>query len=244
MMAWVLFLSAGLLFAESDLVNPVLPLKAKPQLDTSFQWRPAIEQSMRMLFVQHGFRVAAQPKTRRELGGKFYADYAESVKSIQGWEDQDNVVVNYINHPLQGAVSGYIYLQNDPKARGVEFGNTREYWSSRLKALAWSAASGAQFEIGPLSEASIGNVGKRKGTSGYVDFVITPTGGFVWIIAEDWLDKRFIQRWEENTGSATKKSLLRMALNPSRSLANMLQGKVPWHRDGRAPVSASTNAYR
>jgi hypothetical protein len=238
-----LILCAGILSAENELVNPVLPMEKKPLVDTSFQWRPAIEQSMRMLFVQHAFRMAAQPKTRRELGGPFFSDYAESIRSIRGWEDQDNMVINYVNQPLQGAVSGFIYVQNDPKSRSVEFGSTREYWSSRLKALGWSAASSTQFEIGPLSEASIGNVGRRKGTSGYVDFVITPTGGFVWMIAEDWLDKRFIQRWEESTDSATKKSLLRIALNPSRTFANILQGKVPWHRDGRAPVSAAIRAY-
>jgi hypothetical protein len=72
---------------------------------------------MRMLTVQHGFRIAAQPKTRRELGGGFFSDYADSLKSVQGWRDGDNLVVNYINHPLQGSVSSYIYVQNHPKAR-------------------------------------------------------------------------------------------------------------------------------
>ena len=47
-------------------------------------------------------------------------------------EDGDNVVINYINHPLQGGATNYIYIHNDPKSRGVEF-NTREYWNSRLK---------------------------------------------------------------------------------------------------------------
>ena len=105
---------------------------------------------------------------------------------------------------------------------------------SRLKALAWSAGYSTQFEIGPLSEPSIGNVGRRRGTAGYVDFVMTPTGGFAWIIAEDWIDKKFIQRWEANTDSIAKRTLLRIAMNPSRALANLLQGKGPWYREGRA----------
>lgn len=236
---FILFLFSGALFAQQELLTPVLPMEKKPQLDPSFEWRPAIEQSVRMLFVQHAFRVAAQPKTRNELGGPFFGDYWQSVKSVQGWGDGDNVVVNYINHPLQGAVSSRIYIQNDPRSRNLEFSNTREYWGSRLRALVFSAASSTQFEIGPFSEASIGNVGRRKGTAGYTDFVVTPTGGFVWTIAEDWVDKRFIKRWEENTNSVTKKSLIRIALNPSRALANILRGKEPWYRDGRALLTSS-----
>lgn len=234
MLAVFLILFAGVLSAQQDVVTFVLPTTNKPTVDTTFEWRPALEQSMRMLMVQHAFRTAAQPKTRRELGGSFFSDYLRSVGSIEGWGDGDNAVVNYINHPLQGAVSGFVYLQNDPKARGVEFGPTREYWMSRLKALAWSAGYSTQFEIGPLSEASIGNVGRRRGTAGYVDFVMTPTGGFAWIIAEDWIDKKFIQRWEANTDSIAKRTLLRIAMNPSRALANLLQGKGPWYREGRA----------
>lgn len=189
---------------------------------------------MRMLTIQHGFRLAVQPGTRRQLGGKFFADYAGSLRAVKGWGDGDNMLINYVNHPIQGAVSGYIYVQNDPKSQRMQFSNTKEYWSSRLKALAWSAALSTQFEIGPLSEASIGNVGKRKGSSGYVDFIVTPAGGFALMIAEDWIDKRFIQRWEANTSSVGKRTFLRIAMNPSRSLANILRGKGPWHREGRS----------
>jgi hypothetical protein len=244
MLVVFLILFAGVLRAQEDVVNFVLPAIQKPHADTTFEWRPAIEQSMRMLMVQHAFRVAAQPKTRRELGGSFFGDYFQSVSSVGGWGDGDNVAVNYINHPLQGAVSGYIYLQNDPKARSVEFGATREYWISRIKALAWSAGYSAQFELGPFSEAAIGNVGYKKGTAGYVDFVMTPTGGFAWIIAEDWIDKRFIQRWEAGTDSSTKRSLIRMAMNPSRTLANILRGKHPWHRDDRDLMYGPKEASR
>ncbi|HYP12892.1 MAG TPA: hypothetical protein VEQ63_03125, partial [Bryobacteraceae bacterium] len=80
----------------------------------------------------------------------------------------------------------------------------------------------------------IGNVGQRKGTAGYVDFVMTPAGGFAWTLAEDWLDKRFIERWEANTNSVGKRTFYRVALNPARAIANMLRGKGPWHREGRA----------
>ena len=229
----LLLVFATALSAQQDVVTPVLPLTTKIETDKSFQWRPALEQSMRALMLQHGFRIAAQPKTRQYLGGKFFPDYVDSIKGVKGWEDGDNVIVNYFNHPVQGSVTNYIYINNHPRYRTLEFENSREYWVSRLKALAWTTFWSTQFEIGPLSEASIGNVGMTKGTSGYVDFVMTPAGGMALTVMEDWLDKRFVQRWEANTTSASKRTLIRMAMNPSRTLANILRGKRPWYRDGR-----------
>jgi len=213
-------------------VSRILP--EQRVVDETFEWRPALNQSMRALLLEHGFRFAVQPFTRKRLGGPFFKDYAESVKALSGWGDQDPWIINYVAHPLQGAVLSYIQVQNDPAGRDVEFGATREYWHSRLKALAWNTAYSTQFELGPLSESSLGNVGQRKGTSGYVDLVMTPAGGFIWQIAEDWLDRRFIQRWEDRTTSVAKRTFYRIALNPGRAIANMLRGKGPWHRDGRA----------
>jgi hypothetical protein len=51
--------------------------------------------------------------------------------------------------------------------------------------MAWAAGYSLQFEIGPLSEASIGNVGMRPQTTGWVDYVVTPLGAFGLIAAED-----------------------------------------------------------
>ena len=48
--------------------------------------------------------------------------------SIKGWGDQDPWFINYIGHPLQGSVTGWIQVQNDPAAQGIEFGATKEYW--------------------------------------------------------------------------------------------------------------------
>ena len=55
--------------------------------------------------------------------------------------------------------------------------------------MVFSAAYSLQFEIGPLSEASIGNVGMRPETTGWVDHVITPMGAFGLIVVEDALDR-------------------------------------------------------
>jgi hypothetical protein len=86
-------------------------------------------------------------------------------------------------------MTGYIQGQNDLRSRLVEFSMAKRYWNSRLEALAWNAAYSTQFRNGPLRESSLANVGQRKGTSGYVDHVITPSGGFAVMLAEDALDR-------------------------------------------------------
>jgi hypothetical protein len=226
--AYVLPLNAD---DEQDAVTPVLPLTRPLIDDRTFDWRPALSQSMRFLLIEHGFRIVVQPKTRQRLGGPFFADYADSVQALGGWGDGDNWFINYVAHPVQGAMSGYIQVQNDPDGRTAEFSRDGRYWRSRFKALGWNAAYSTQFEVGLISESSLGNVGQRKGTSGYVDLVMTPTGGFAVMLAEDALDRYLVRKWESRTESLRMRAFYRVALNPCRAFANVLRGKSPWFRD-------------
>ena len=50
--------------------------------------------------------------------------------------------------------------------------------------------------MGPLSEASIGNVGMNPVSRGWVDHVITPAGAFALMVGEDVLDRSFL-KWVE-----------------------------------------------
>ena len=203
-----------------------------------FHWKPALIQSGIFLGIQHGFRMK-QEKTRSELGGKFFPDWANSVKNLRGWEDGDGFFTNYVAHPLQGGLMGRIFINNSDRAKKQEFGKSKEYWTSRFKALAWSAAWSAQFELGPISEATIGNVGLRQknghSTMAYVDLVITPTLGTVVLIGEDAIDKYILKNWVERnaTKSTFKIRMLRSFLTPTTSIANLLRGQVPWKRDRR-----------
>ena len=198
--------------------------------DQSFHWLTAIKQSLLFLGVQHGYAMT-QPKTRRDLKGSFFKDYTRSVKSLHGWDDGGRFFTNYVAHPMQGSLFGFIQIQNDPKGINLSFDNSNAYWRSRLKALAWSAAWSTQFEIGPVSQASIGNVGLH-GKQTYVDLVVTPIGGFGWIVLEDFVDKNIIHMIERrSSGNFYIKIASRTFLNPSRSAANLLRFKKPWHRD-------------
>jgi hypothetical protein len=204
----------------------------------SFNWRAAVQQSFLFLIVQHTLRLAIEPETRANLQGAFFKDYQSTLKSLRGWGDGDSFTTNYVGHPMMGAVSGFIQIHNDPAGMRQTIEASKTYHDSRLKALAWSAAYSLQFELGLLSEASLGNVGMtpRKSSRhpmGLVDLVVTPVVGTSWLIGEDALDRFVIGRIERHTGSRALRNVARSFLNPTRSIANLLRLKRPWHRDTR-----------
>ena len=171
-------------FSQQDLVET----RRSGSDEGNFQWGAALRQSLGFMALEHGFRVATESDTRAGLKGPFVRDYFRSITALHGWGDGDPFLINYVGHPFQGAVSGFIQVQNDPRFRAEEFGASTRYWQSRLRALGWAAAYSTEFELGPISEASIGNVSLTPGHAGVVDLVVTPVGGFAVMLAEDALD--------------------------------------------------------
>lgn len=205
---------------------------AKNNADTKksgIQWSSAVKQSLMFLSLQHGYAFT-QPKTREALKGNFFKDYIKSVKSLRGWGDGGRFFTNYIAHPMQGSLTGFILIQNDPIGKIQPFGSSKSYWKSRIMAFAWSAAWSTQFEIGPISQASIGNVG-LSGKQTYVDLVMTPVGGIAMMVAEDAIDRFVMQSIERRTDNFYVIIFSRMLLNPTRTLANVFRFKPPWFRD-------------
>ena len=192
----------------------------------------AFVDSLKLLMIEHGIRVALQDKTRSELGGNFWRDYRDSVRMPAKWEDSDGWWVNYIGHPIHGAAAGYSWLDHTPKAP-PELSLSSKYWASRARATAWAAGYSLQFEVGPLSEASIGNVGLRPETTGWVDYVVTPAGAFGLMVAEDALDKYFVKWFERRVENRVARASMRLIFNPARTMSNAASGRLPWHRDGR-----------
>ncbi len=91
-----------------------------------FHWKPALIQSGIFLGIQHGFRIT-QKKTRQELGGPFFPDWARSVKRLRGWKDADSFFTNYVAHPLQGGLTGRVFVINSDRAKNQEFGKSNKY---------------------------------------------------------------------------------------------------------------------
>ena len=193
----------------------------------------AIADSLKLLGIEHGIRVSFQPKTRDALSGPFWQDYVSSVRVPSQWEDGDSWLVNYIGHPIHGAAAAFVWTEHDPVSRDEEFGLNINYWKTRWRPLAWSAVYSVQFEIGPLSEASIGNVGRDPATGGWVDHVVTPIAGTGLTVAEDALDRFFIKWFEERVRNRFYRAAMRCIFNPARTMANTASGRAPWSRNGR-----------
>lgn len=200
--------------------------------DRSIAWSPVVGQSALMLGIQHTLRMA-QDKTRANLDGPFWHDYVESVKGLHGWRDGNSRKTNYMGHPLMGATTAFVLIQNDPKGRGLEWSpHSSAYWKSRFKGLGWAAVYSTSFELAPWGEAGIGNVGQDHQTMAFVDLVVTPLGGFGWMLLEDYLDATVIKRMERG-GITWWTRVARIVLNPGRSIANMMQFERPSYRATR-----------
>jgi len=236
--------------------NALLLAKLPPR--EKFHTRAALLQSLEFLVLEHAFRMANDPYARYLVVHKpFWHDYFSSAShfDMTRWGDGDDFLVNYIGHPLQGSVSGNIFIQNDPRGRVAKFGKSADYWQSRFKAMAWAAVYSAYFEIGPvLSETALGSEGgytyipncgfypscyKEPGKSykpptnntGWVDFVVTPVIGTGWLVLEDFIEADIVDK-VANGSPSLKFKILRGALAPSRTMANFLAGRPPWYRPG------------
>jgi hypothetical protein len=197
------------------------------------RWLPAITEAFGFTVVQHVFRIAREEKTRDKLSGKFWPDYWDSVNGLHTWDDGGKFFTNYISHPLQGGIYGYIWVTNNPTDKLIPFGGRREYWIGRLKSFWWVAAWEAQWKLGPLSEASIGNVGQRPGTLGAVDLVVTPVFGTGLMIGEDAIDRYFTKPLEARVHNRNLVILTRVFTSPSRTAANVFTFHWPWYRADR-----------
>jgi hypothetical protein len=206
-------------------------------------WWRVLSQSFFFLSTQHLGNIAMDHDTRNALeNGTFWGDYVYCVEHYRWWrwKDDDPFFVDYVGHPMMGAVTSSIYEQNDPKQRALMYENTRRYWMGRLRAMAYSAAYSAQWKVGPLSEASIGNTGlfyytrARDGVwtneTGMQDFFITPIGGLAWNVGEDVLDRYVLKRVRHATRN--KWLLLASSMStPGKSAANVARFRAPYYRD-------------
>ena len=231
-----------------SLLNPVLPVKPAPPrvvslepkspAETGVRWGSLFKASARFLTIEHSFRLATEPGTREGLKGSYLRNYASSVANLHGWADGDEFYVNYVGHPMQGAVAGFLWTQNDPAFHKAVFGKDPLYWKSRLRAAAFVWVYSTQFEIGPISEASIGAIQAQFPQQGFVDHVVTPSLGLAWIIGEDVVDRYITEPIEARVENHYIRLFVRMGSNPARTFSNVLNGHAPWTRDSRAGVKS------
>jgi hypothetical protein len=163
------------------------------------------------------------------------------------WHDGNPFMDDYVGHPMMGGITNALWIQNDPKGMTLEFGNNREYWHSRMRALAFSTAYSFEWKFGPFGEAGVGHNGDHntdtvngqiQNDTGVVELVTTPVGGLAWTIAEDYLDKHVVRKFEQKQ-RGTASLLLISFVTPARATANIFRFRPPWYRDGRVVRSSS-----
>ena len=206
----------------------------------SVQWSSLLKDSMMYTGVMHSFRFATERGTRDALHNSVFGGYLKALGAMHGWSDGDGYYENYLGHPIEGAVSGYIWIHNDPRYRTVQFGTDRNYWMSRLRAYAFAWAFSEQFEIGPISEASIGQIQRYCCAYGFVDHVITPNGGLVWMLAGDAIDRYVTVPMEARTKKPVVRMLVRSLFNPPQTFANLMMFQKPWRRENRDGIESYT----
>jgi hypothetical protein len=225
-----------------------------------YHWTGLLVQSFEFNVIEDAFRMGSDNMLRSLLVTKpFWHDYFASLGqfNMRRWNDGDDFLVNYIGHPLQGSVTGYLEIQNSSSQSRIQW-NEPGYWPSRGKAFLWATVFSTYEEIGPTGEAGIGSEGgftydtrcvlhckpetappsgRDTNNTGWVDFIVTPTAGMLWLFAEDLIDKeisgRIVQHAKPN---ALVPKIIRGSLNPSRTMANFLRGRKPWYRDWDYPA--------
>ncbi|MGB7600608.1 MAG: hypothetical protein WBM24_09915 [Candidatus Sulfotelmatobacter sp.] len=222
-----------------------------------FHWGRALTESLTFLLIEQAYVVHTDFRWVVSENGipfnHYWRDYKQSLSewTQSGWDDGDPNWFGYVGHPIQGALTGFIQIQNDPKSRRLEFSRTKAYWKSRLKAALWNTVYSTQWNLGPLSEVTVEKYGTKDRAPwnsngsypcntnhcytgvGQIDIVMTPLGGTGWLIGEDFLDKKVVRRVEDSTDNRFLIDTVRVALNPIRSGANMLHGEHPWYRASR-----------
>jgi hypothetical protein len=212
--------------AAAILMSPT----ASDQPRDRVQWASLMRASAMYLGVMHSFRIATEPSTRAGLHNSVFGGYFKALGAMHGWSDGDGYYENYLGHPIEGGVSAYAWIHNDPRYRTVEFGLSRDYWMSRLRGFGYAWAFSEQFEVGLMSEASIGQIQRYCCAYGFVDHVITPVGATAWVLGGDILDRYVVRPVEDHTHNAAVRAIMRSALNPAESFANLMALQYPWHR--------------
>jgi hypothetical protein len=212
------------------------------KLQTGIDWRRLGASSITLLTIQNAYRFATELGTRQAFSNPFFPGYVYAVENLHGWGDGDPFLVNYVAHPIQGAVTGFMWQHNDRAYRDAVFGSNTKYWKAKLRGAAFAYVYSVQFEIGPMSEASIGQIQRLYPAYGFVDHAITPTLGTGWAVAEDVIDRYIIQGIEAHVANPWVRLSSRIALNPMRSMSNVMNYERPQHRDNRPGVFQPYNA--
>jgi hypothetical protein len=237
----LLVLSGVRTAATQDPASPPLPLGPFYEADSPGAARAEVPRGFRGLFTlessllpsadpataQQTYRLTLEDGTTREnLGGPFFKDWFASASTLCCWDDGDRMTTNYLFHPLMGSTTSFVFANNHRASQETPIGTSRRHWKAKGAQSLYPFIYSLNYELGPLSEASIGNVGLKPGEMTYGDFVLTPGIGLLISIGEDAARLHIIHRVKRN--HLYWGNTLAMLLNPRRAVANVVGGRRPW----------------
>jgi hypothetical protein len=197
----------------------------EPWRDERHHWRGLIAQSLFFNAVESGFRIANDDQIRYLIVRKpVWHDYFASMRQFNmgRWNDGDNLLTNYVGHPMQGAVSCRARSALSSKCRTTLWDVSRRSVQRMTIGSAGSKVSSGRRSLVPAPRsvllARLGSATRADGpirletvigpaqynpktwkttnNTGWVDFVITPTLGSVWMVAEDTIDRYVSDRMQ------------------------------------------------
>lgn len=246
-------LNLGQFFAAMN--RPAAQAGADEESPGRYNVKGLLWQSLAFTGVELSYRVGTDHFMRYLIAhGPYWDDYMRAMQhwDMNRWGDGDSFIVDDIGHPMQGAVSAFIEIQNSPSQRVLRLSMSKDYWRSRFLAMMWATVFSTQQKIGPLGEAALGNDGGYTyvpgcqwgcptyvpgktvylNNTGWTDFIMTPAGGTVWVVFEDFLDREVSDRVQNAMPNRViLPNIVRAALNPARSMANFVRWRNPWYRD-------------
>ena len=232
---------APLTSSERDKACQSETLHGKP---CRVSWAPLLWEAFEATALQNVGNIALDTETRQDLrGNPYWSTYVFCVDQFRynQWRDDDDFMVDYIGHGMQGAGVAALFEQNDPRGRGLVYVNNGNYWRSRLKAMAFGAVYEVQWKLGPAGEASVGNSGlhtyytpdvhgRTTNETGFQDLVDTPLVGFWWNVGEDAMDRFVMPKiWSRTHNRFILTGLF--FLTPCKAAANIMRYKPLYYRD-------------
>ena len=237
---------------ETPVVTPqrsaVLP---EAKHSGGIHWGSLLREWLLNLVMEQTERIVKESKTRNQLSGPFFQGWINTVSMYRfdRWDDNDKFVTSYLGHSTQGAIVAAIFWQNNDHVRfsDQDF-HSAAYRKALLQSFAFVTVDAVQWKLGPLSEASIGDVGfpahwwdrdckelnlPCKPRTGLNDLVLNEVGGTAMTIGFQWLDKHVQKRIEKRVRSRVLIDTTRVLTNPPQSVANIVRFRAPWFRDSR-----------
>ena len=100
---------------------------ATPLRKEGFHWRRALAESATFLVIEQAYVVHTDFNWVVSENGvpfnHYWRDYRQSLSEWvhSGWNDGDPNWFGYVGHPIQGALTGFVQIQNDPQGETIEF---------------------------------------------------------------------------------------------------------------------------